>query len=68
VTIEEASVLAKKKFAGEFNEALFLQQLSYFQDIEYAPVAFIGESYSENEIKSFLEKQVAEYVKNVVLH
>ena len=37
--ITEIINFAKKKFKGEFNEALFLQQLTYFKDVEEAPIA-----------------------------
>lgn len=55
--------LAEKKFAGMFSERLFLGQLTYFGDIDIAKTVFIKESYTEREIKSFLEKQVKEYIK-----
>lgn len=54
---------ARKKFQGEFNEKLFLEQLVYFDDLIIAETVFLKESYKEQEIKSFLEKQVEEYVK-----
>lgn len=54
---------AKKKFEGEFNEKLFLEQLVYFDDLLVAETVYLKESYEENEIKSFLEKQVEEYFK-----
>jgi len=54
---------AKKKFQGEFNEKLFLEQLVYFGDLTMAETVFLKESYTEKEIKSFLEKQVEEYIR-----
>ena len=58
VTLEEISSAAKKKFGGEFNETLLLQQLSYFDDIEKVGIDFIGKAYTEKEVKNFLEEQV----------
>lgn len=57
--------LAKQKFGGEFNEKLFVGQLSYFDDIDIVPVQFIGiKPYSDKEVKSFLEEEVRAYVKS----
>ncbi|PIU03643.1 hypothetical protein COT44_02015 [Candidatus Shapirobacteria bacterium CG08_land_8_20_14_0_20_39_18] len=63
--ISEIINFAKKKFKGEFNEALFLQQLTYFKDVEEAPVEFIGKSYSASEIKLSLEKEVQSLVSKL---
>lgn len=54
---------AQKKFKGEFIETQFLEQLSYFKDLQISPVDFIKKTYSLFEIKSFLENQVKIYVK-----
>ena len=62
-SIDTLITLAEKKFAGMFSEKLFLEQLVYFDDLDIATIVFIKESYKEKEIKSFLEKQVEEYVR-----
>lgn len=62
-SIETLITLAKQKFAGMFSERLFLGQLAYFNDLDIAATAFIKEPYDEKEIKSFLEKQVEEYIR-----
>ena len=54
--------LADKKFKGAFNEALFLEQLVYFKDLEVAPIEFLDEKPKAAEIKIFLEKQVKDYL------
>lgn len=59
--------LAKQKFNGEFNEKLFLGQLSYFNDVDTVPTNFIKKSYTDNEIKSFLEAEVSQYAKKTIL-
>lgn len=66
VTIEEVSVWAKKKFGGEFDEALFLQQLSYFKDIESAPIEFLEKSYATEDVKKFLEEKVEQHIKSLL--
>lgn len=66
VTLQEIISLAKKKFKGEFNEVLFLQQLSYFKDVEVVPITYINESFSEKQIEAFLEGQVEHYIKNLL--
>lgn len=66
ITLDEISALAIKKFGGEFNEVLFLEQLTYFTDIEITPVEFIGESYTKNEIEFFLKNLVKTYTKTLI--
>ncbi|PKP60330.1 MAG: hypothetical protein CVT88_03360 [Candidatus Altiarchaeales archaeon HGW-Altiarchaeales-1] len=54
-TVDQISDRAKNIFEGYFNEKLFRQQLSYFEDINYSEsVEFIGKEISEDEIKKFL--------------
>lgn len=59
--------LAEKKFAGEFNPKLFLQQLVYFDDIKVVDTAFLNKSYTPSEIKAFLDKSVRGYLKKVLV-
>ena len=58
--------LAEKKFTGEFNPKLFLQQLIYFDDIKIVETQFLKESYTPEEIKTFLGSQVEAYLKTVL--
>lgn len=58
--------LAEKKFNGEFSDKLFLEQLSYFTDIEIVPTTFLKESYEPAEIKAFLERKVRKYVRKIL--
>lgn len=64
-TLEEIINLAKKKFKGEFNENLFLEQLVYFKDLEIVPIKFLQESFDDKETKKFLEEEVKKYLKGV---
>lgn len=57
---------AEKKFRGEFNPKLFLEQLVYFDDLNISPTKFLKESYTDTFVKSFLEKKVADYLKKVL--
>ncbi len=67
LTLEKIIDLAKKKFSGEFVEAQFLEQLSFFDDIKELPIHYIEKSYSSIEIKSFLVAEVSRYAKKTIL-
>lgn len=62
-TIMEA---ASKKFGGNFVREQFLEQLSYFGDLEIVPVDYIQQSYTPEEIQSFLKNQVKTYLTHVL--
>lgn len=55
--------LAEKKYGGEFNAKLFAKQLTYYRDVEVRPTVFLKESYTENEIKSYLRTQSRDFLK-----
>jgi hypothetical protein len=65
-SIDKIIRLAKKKFNGEFNEKLFFEQLTYFDDIKIIPTEYIKDSYTPSEIKSFLELEVRKYLKKIL--
>ncbi|HNU76419.1 MAG TPA: nucleotidyl transferase AbiEii/AbiGii toxin family protein [bacterium] len=54
--ISEVVNKAKSMFGSEFNERLFREQLSYFDDIDYTEkIDYVGENYvSDDEIKKFI--------------
>lgn len=64
-SLKEIIKNTEKKFAGEFNDKLFLKQLVYFNDLEILPVKFLKESYSINKIQNFLKDEVRKYLKKV---
>lgn len=66
MTLGQIIKLAKKKFKGEFVETQFLEQLPYFADLQKTPIEFIEEKYTDDEIKSFLEKEVEAYIKKIL--
>lgn len=61
--LKEIISLAAKKFKGEFNDKLFLEQLVYFNDIPLVTTTFLKETYTDDQIKLYLEKQVGEYME-----
>lgn len=62
-TLDDYQILGKKKFGEGFNERLFLQQLTYFDDVNIVPITFLKGSYTSSEIKLFLEEKVRKYLK-----
>ena len=63
-SLDKIIELTKQKFGSEFNEKLFMGQLSYFGDIDIVPTVFLKEKYSDDEIKNYLQSQVREYLRN----
>jgi len=55
IPINEIVIKAKELFNHYFNDKLFKEQLSYFEDIDYSEeVEYTGKGFSKEEIKSFL--------------
>ena len=55
IPINEIVIKAKELFNHFFNDKLFKEQLSYFEDIDYSEeVEYTGKGFSKEEIKSFL--------------
>jgi len=65
-TLDKIVKLTKQKFGGEFNEKLFMSQISYFGDINIVPTVFLKEKYTDDEIKSFFENEVKKYLKKII--
>ena len=65
-TLKQICGLAGKKFGGEFNEALFLEQFCYFKDLSISPIEFLKDQYTPKEIQSFLEKEIKKYLVKIV--
>lgn len=63
VSLKEIVNLCKRKFGGDFNETLFLEQLVYFKDVEVSPMEFVGEKHKQSEIMLYLERSVKEFIK-----
>lgn len=58
---------ASARFAGNFAQKLFLEQLTYFDDISAYTVELVDKSITEDQIKKFLEVKVREYLRPLVL-
>ena len=56
--IDEAS----ERFKPAFNEKLFLEQLTFFQDLKVIETKFLKKSYTPKQIKTFLTDQVGKYL------
>jgi len=66
LSLEKIMELSKKKFGGEFNEALFLEQLIFFADLQVSGTKFLKEEYSEKQIKDFLANEVTRFLKKEI--
>lgn len=54
-SLTQISQRAEELFQSWFNEKLFRQQLSYFDDIDYRQkIAYLGEPVPDEEVKKFL--------------
>ena len=51
----------EKRFGGEFNKRLFLEQLLFTKDITDFEIDYLSKTYSFEEISSFFENQVKNY-------
>lgn len=58
LTLDKIISESKKRFKGEFGDKLFLEQLSYFADLEIVPIGYLQESYTPEEIQDFLNSAV----------
>lgn len=61
--LEDIISNAQQKFGGLFSEKLFLEQLTYFGDLQDFKIEFLEKEYTPGEIKSFFEKVVEKYTK-----
>lgn len=56
--LENIVKTAEKKFKGEFNARLFLEQLVYLEDVKDTEIIFLKEKITKESLKKFFEKQV----------
>ena len=61
IRLPEVISEAQQRFQGNFNEKLFLEQLTYLEDIESFEIEFIGTPYTPEEVKECLESEVKNY-------
>lgn len=57
---------SKKRFGGNFNEKLFLEQLVYFEDLKDFAIGYIGKKYTPFQIRSFFEVEVRKFTKKSI--
>ena len=66
MTINQIITLANKKFEGEFVQTQFLQQLTYYEDLNVMPIEYINTPHTPEEIKKFLGVAVRGYLKKIL--
>lgn len=66
IDLEKIIKMAGEKFKGEFVSTQFLEQLRYFDDIKTVPIEFVEKKYTDNEIKSYLQQEVEDYLKKAL--
>ncbi len=57
--------LSEKRFGGEFNDKLFIKQLTYYNDVTVRPTVFLKESYTDKQIKTFLKYEVRQHLNTI---
>ena len=65
VEFEKVITETKKRFGGAFSEKLFLEQLTYFDDLKDFTVDYLGESYQPNEIQDYFKELARNFVRNL---
>lgn len=61
LSVKEIAKSAKEIFNGAFSEKMFRQQLLFWDDIDYSEeVVWVGETHTNKEIYTFLEKVALE--------
>jgi hypothetical protein len=63
ITLPQMIKDAQKKFKAGFAPKLFLEQLTYWRDIQEFKIDFVDKEYSVKEIQEFLKKEVLLYTK-----
>lgn len=58
VSLENIIKMAEKKYGDDFNSRLFLEQLVYFKDIEYADIMFLNRKIEKEDLEKFFENEI----------
>ncbi len=66
IDLEKIIKLSGEKFKGEFVSTQFLEQLRYFDDVKIVPIEFVEKKYNEDEIRSYLQQSVEDYLKKTL--
>ena len=67
VDLDKIINMANKKFKGEFVSTQFLEQMRYFDDVKTVSIEYIEKKYTDDEIKSYLQQTVEDYLKKILL-
>lgn len=57
-SLEQVIQLAEKKFGGEFNSRLFLEQLIYLEDVEETEIIFLKERANKKQLHKYFIEQI----------
>lgn len=57
-SLEEIINISEKKFGLEFNSRLFLEQLTYLEDIEDTDILFLENKVGKSELEAFFEEMI----------
>ena len=67
VSLNELISLAKKKYGTLFNEKLFLEQLTYFEDIkDFSVEVKDGVAFPVHDVQNYLSLEVKEYLSKTL--
>lgn len=58
--LDEIIELAEKKYGGEFNSRLFLEQILYLEDVKDTEIIFLKQAVGKKEVGSFFQKKIGE--------
>lgn len=58
LSLDEIIKTSEKKYRDEFNSRLFLEQLTYLEDIEDSQILFLKEEIDKNKLEKFFEDEI----------
>ena len=67
VRLESVIDMAENRFGGEFSRKLFLEQLTYTDDLGKFEIEFLRDEVVPGEIDAFFEEQVKAYTQKQIL-
>lgn len=59
-SLEEIILVAERKYGGEFNSRLFLEQLIFLEDVADADLIFLKEEVDRTRLKNFFKERIRE--------
>ena len=57
-SLEDIVALAEKKYGNEFNSRLFLEQLTYLDDVDDFAIIFLKRDIGKSDLQSFFDNEV----------